>query len=64
MWIEANQAFYVIGSHRSSGMQTDEAIPFGKDEAAQGFAAGNGGRIVCFADMPRDYILPAPGEAR
>jgi copper chaperone NosL len=64
MWLEAHQAFYVIASRRSSGMQTDEAIPFGKDSAARGFAEANGGRIVRFADMPRDYILTAIGEPR
>jgi copper chaperone NosL len=63
-WVEAHQAFYVIDSDRRSGMQTEEAIPFGKDAAARNFAAANGGRIVRFAEMPRDYILTAAGEPR
>jgi copper chaperone NosL len=62
MWIEAHQALYVIGSRRGSGMQTAEAIPFGQDEAARSFIRANGGRIVRFADMPRDYILMAAEE--
>jgi copper chaperone NosL len=61
-WIEAHQAFYVIGSRRRSGMNTDEAIPFGDDRAARRFAEVNGGRLVRFADMPSDYILTATTE--
>ncbi len=57
LWVEANQAFFVIGSRRRSGMNSDEAIPFGTAVAAQKFAAIEGGRIVSFDDMPRDYIL-------
>ena len=62
-WIEAEKAFYVIGSRRRSGMNTEEAIPFGDAAAARDFVKVDGGRIVSFADMPRDYILNAtPGE--
>jgi copper chaperone NosL len=62
MWIEAHRAVYVIGSRRRSGMQTDEAIPFGDAAAARRFAEANGGRVVGFADMPRNYILTAAVE--
>ena len=63
LWIEAEKAFYVIGSRRRSGMKTEEAIPFGDEAAARDFVKLDGGRIVSFADMPRDYILNAtPGE--
>ncbi len=63
MWVEARQAYFVIGSRRRSGMGTDEAIPFGAAAAAQRFADANGGRVVGFAAMPRDYILATtPGE--
>ncbi|MDR3533537.1 MAG: nitrous oxide reductase accessory protein NosL [Rhodopila sp.] len=61
-WIEAHQAFFVIRSRRLSGMQTDEAIPFGDDATAARFTSANGGRVVRFADMPRDYILTAAVE--
>jgi copper chaperone NosL len=63
LWVEAKQAVYVIGSRRRSGMNSDEAIPFGTSGAAEKFAAAEGGRIVRFDDMPRDYILNSnPGE--
>ena len=59
MWVEAHQAWFVIGSRRRSGMDTDEAIPFGDDAAARRFANANGGHVVRFAEMPPDYILTA-----
>ena len=62
LWVEAHQASYVIGSRRRSGMQTDEAIPFGEATAALGFARANGGRVVRLDEMPRDYILTSGGD--
>jgi copper chaperone NosL len=61
-WVEAHQAYFVIGSRRRSGMGTDEAIPFGVAAAARAFADANGGRVVRFAEMPRDYILTTTPE--
>jgi copper chaperone NosL len=61
-WVEAHQASYVIGSRRRSGMQTDEAIPFGDDAAARRFVEANAGRVVRFATMPRDYVLSTAAE--
>ena len=59
-WVEARSAVYVIGSRRRAGMDTDEAVPFADPAAARQFAAENGGRVVSYADMPRDYIFPEP----
>ena len=56
-WVEAHAAYFVIGSRRRGGMGADEAIPFGVDAAAQEFAAANGGRVVRFSEMPKDYVL-------
>ena len=61
-WIEARSAMFVIESRARSGMGADEAVPFSTREAADRFAAENGGRVVAFADVPRDYVLGA-GEA-
>ena len=58
-WVDAHKALYVIGSRRRTGMGTDEAIPFGGAGAARLFADANGGRIVSFDEMPRDYVLTA-----
>jgi copper chaperone NosL len=58
-WIDAHKASYVIGSRRRSGMGADEAIPFGDAAAAGRFADANGGRVVGFDGVPRDYALTA-----
>jgi copper chaperone NosL len=56
-WVEAHKASFVIGSSKRSGMNREEAIPFGDPSAALAFAAANGGRVVGFDDMPKGYIL-------
>lgn len=63
-WVEAHKASYVIGSRKRSGMNTDEAIPFSDATAAREFAAANGGRVVGFEDMPRNYILASASGDR
>jgi copper chaperone NosL len=69
-WVDARQAFFVVGSRRKGGMGADETVPFSGKAAADKFAAENGGRVLAFADVPRDYVLgtsetasPAPGAA-
>lgn len=56
-WVEARKALFVIGSRIKGGMGGDEAVPFSDRDAAAKFAADNGGRVVAFADVPRDYVL-------
>ncbi len=58
-WVDAHKASYVIGSRHRSGMAADEAIPFGDAAAARRFAETDGGHVVGFDDMPRDYVLAA-----
>jgi copper chaperone NosL len=67
-WVEARKALFVIGSRIKGGMGGDEAVPFSERAAAETFATENGGRVVGFAEVPRDYILgsgdnQAPGTA-
>ena len=61
-WIDANAAHYVIGSERMGGMGVPEAVPFAEREAAEGFVAAHGGRIVALADVPESYIFAHAGE--
>ncbi len=62
-WIDAHKAVYVIGSTRRSGMNEEEAVPFGEEAAARAFMARYGGRLARFSTMPPDYIIPAePAE--
>jgi copper chaperone NosL len=56
-WVEAREAWYVIGSRRMGGMGLPEVVPFGTREAADGFAADHGGRVVRLAEIPADYVL-------
>jgi len=58
VWTEARKAVFVIGSRKRGGMGEDEAVPFSDEATAQAFIAANGGHIVHFDDMPKDYILP------
>lgn len=58
-WVEARQAFFVIGSRMKGGMGAPETVPFSDRTSAEKFVAENGGRIVTFSEMPRDYVLGA-----
>jgi copper chaperone NosL len=56
-WVEARKAVFVIESRMTGGMGAPETVPFSDRAAAETFVAENGGRVVAFADMPRDYVL-------
>jgi len=56
-WVEARNAFFVIGSRKQGGMGAPETIPFSTRPAAERFMADNGGSVVTFAQVPRDYVL-------
>lgn len=56
-WIDARKASFVIGSRMKGGMGADEAVPFSERSAAERFVSENGGRVVAFPEMPKDYIL-------
>lgn len=61
-WIAADVAFFVIDSQRSGGMGQAEAVPFGTEEAAAGFAAAHGGAVVTWDDVPNDLATAAMDE--
>jgi copper chaperone NosL len=61
-WIDARKAVFVIGSRLKGGMGADETVPFSDRVAAEKFALENGGRVVAFADVPRDYVLGSGAE--
>jgi copper chaperone NosL len=61
-WVDAHRAFFVIGSSKRGGMGAPETVPFSDRAAAAEFAAANGGKVVTFAEVPRDYVLSSdPG---
>lgn len=61
-WVDAKQASFVIGSRMKGGMGGEEAVPFSDKGAAEKFAAENGGRVVAFSDVPKDYVLGGTAE--
>jgi copper chaperone NosL len=61
-WIDARQASFVIGSRMKGGMGGEEAVPFSDKAAAEKFVSENGGRVVVFAEVPKDYVLGATAE--
>ena len=60
-WIDADDAFYVLGSAREGGMGAPEAVPFGTESAAQAFAIQEGGAVMRLAQIP-DKLVLAPAE--
>ncbi|HHB83906.1 MAG TPA: copper resistance protein CopZ [Devosia sp.] len=68
-WIDANDAFYVVGSDAIGGMGTPEIVPFALMEKANEFAAERGGEVLAFKDItaqmvlsPLDFQTDAQGE--
>jgi copper chaperone NosL len=62
-WVEARRAFFVLGSDRRGGMGAEEAVPFSEKPAAEAFVAEHGGRVLAFAEVPRDWALGDGGTA-
>ena len=60
-WVEARKALFVIESRVKGGMGGEEAVPFSERAAAEKFVGENGGRIVAFDQVPRDYVLTSAG---
>ena len=56
-WVEAHDAYFVLGSSRRGGMGGAEAVPFSDGAAAGRFAGEFGGRVVRLGQIPQDYIL-------
>jgi len=56
-WIDAETAWFVIGSRKAGGMGAPEAIPFGSEKEAEAFVAQEGGSIVRLSAIPESYVL-------
>ncbi|MCZ0963123.1 nitrous oxide reductase accessory protein NosL [Paracoccus benzoatiresistens] len=67
-WIDADDAFFVLGSAREGGMGAPEAVPFGTEGPARAFAAQEGGTVMRLSQIPDDLVLtprdaaPDPAE--
>ncbi|MFT3691125.1 nitrous oxide reductase accessory protein NosL [Paenirhodobacter sp.] len=62
-WIDARQAFYVVGSTAQGGMGGAEVVPFGTRAAAEAFARDRGGEVKTFAELTPATILGDQGHA-
>lgn len=56
-WVDGRAASYVVGSDARGGMGQSEIVPFSTPQAAREFAAGRGGSVVAFDQVPRDVVL-------
>lgn len=55
-WINAYDAWYVLGSERQGGMGAPEAVPFKTKAKAELFAKNYSGSVYAFSAIPREYI--------
>ena len=60
-WIDANKAFFVVGSVREGGMGAPETVPFAALAQAEAFAKAEGGKVLELAAITDDMVL-APVE--
>ena len=56
-WIDAHQAWYVVGSDRMGGMGAPEIVPFGRKADAERFLMDHGGEITDFDSIGREQLL-------
>jgi copper chaperone NosL len=56
-WVDARDAWYVIGSSKSGGMGQAEAVPFSDEEAARRFSLEYGGDVLRYAEIAPEHIL-------
>ena len=56
-WIDAETAFYVVGSDAKGGMGAPEFVPFSDEENAGIFARERGGEILKLIDITQEMAL-------
>ncbi len=56
-WIDAREAFYVVGSDAIGGMGAPEMVPFGDPAKAEEFAATHGGTIMKLDEISAESVL-------
>ena len=62
-WIRTTDAYYVIHSGRRGGMGAPEPVPFATEEGAKAFAAEEGGEVVTWEEIPKDFVMGDPHQA-
>ena len=56
-WVDARNAWYVLGSAVTGGMGLPETVPFADREKADAFAARHGGEVAAFDEVTTDHIF-------
>lgn len=56
-WVDAEAAFFVVGSTATGGMGAPEVVPFGDETAAQNFRNTRGGEVVRLEGIPTSAVL-------
>lgn len=56
-WINAKDAFYVVGSDRTGGMGATELVPFAQAAAAASFATAHGGTVLMLDQIQDSDVL-------
>jgi len=56
-WIDANTAYFVVGSDAIGGMGAPEIAPFAETTKAEQFALEHGGEIMRLEDIPAEVVL-------
>ena len=62
IWIQAEKAFFVVGSSKRGGMGMIEVVPFESREDALVFAKEYGGKIALFQEVLSKFLFPEPDE--
>lgn len=56
-WIDAEKAFFVVGSAREGGMGAPETVPFANSAGAEAFARTEGGKMLKLSSITDDMVL-------
>lgn len=56
-WVDAESAWYVLGSRKRGGMGLAEAVPFGTRSEAEAFIDSHGGRLARLSEIPPSYVF-------
>ncbi|RUS59528.1 copper resistance protein CopZ [Pseudorhodobacter sp. E13] len=61
-WVDATQAYFVVGSQIKGGMGAPEIVPFATAAAANAFVQQHGGAVMRFDDIPDSAALAPIAE--
>ncbi|HFQ15861.1 MAG TPA: copper resistance protein CopZ [Rhodobacteraceae bacterium] len=62
-WIDARNAFFVLGSDAIGGMGAAELVPFGSRAGAEAFAKARGGRVARLDEIRNEDVLAPDSDA-